>query len=162
MAIAAWKRLEKTPGYQKKKRFLKRLAGKELRLRNDINVPVVKDGGWWFAPQNLNADSIVYSLGVGDDIDFDLSVIEKYGVEVHAFDPTPSVSATDGSLTFYPRLRKDGTKSDVMYTMIAEAETIDDAIEVPAYNLSTISEKLRACRSDLNFIPGPSPRPTAA
>jgi len=43
MAIAAWKRLEKTPGYQIKKRFLKRLIGKELKLGNDIHVPVIKD-----------------------------------------------------------------------------------------------------------------------
>ena len=169
MAIAAWKRLEKTPGYQRKKRFLRRLVGKELTLKNDINVPVIKDGGWWFTPAGLNSGSIVYSLGVGDDIDFDLSVIEKYGVTVHAFDPTPSsidmldgrnlpqrfefhpwaVSATDGSLTFYPRLRKDGSKSDVMYTMIAEEETIDDAIEVAAYSLSTISEKLGHQKIDL-------------
>ncbi len=169
MAIAAWKRLEKTPGYQKKKRFLKRLAGKELRLRNDISIPVIKDGGWWFTPEGLTADSIVYSLGVGDDIDFDLAVIEKYGVQVHAFDPTPSsidmldatdlpqqfafhpwaVSASDGGLSLYPHLRKDGTKSDIMYTMIAEEETVDDAIEVPAYSLSTISEKLGHERIDL-------------
>ena len=169
MAIAVWKRLEKTPGYQKKKRFLKRLAGKELRLKNDISIPVIKDGGWWFTPEGLTADSIVYSLGVGDDIDFDLAVIEKYGVLVHAFDPTPSsidmldardlpqqfvfhpwaVAASDGSLTFYPRLKEDGTKSDVMYTMIADEETVDDAIEVPAYSLSTISEKLGHERIDL-------------
>jgi len=169
MAIAAWKRLEKTPGYQKKKRFLKRLIGKEIRLRNDIDIPVIKDGGWWFTPQGLGSDSIVYSLGVGDDIEFDISLIEKYGVRVHAFDPTPSsidmldgrdlpqqfefhpwaVTAADGSLTFYPRLKKDGTKSDVMYTMIAEDETRDDAIEVPAYSLSTISEKLGHQQIDL-------------
>ncbi len=169
MAIAAWKRLEKTPGYQRKKRFLKRLVGKELKLKNDINIPVIKDGGWWFTPQGLNSGSIVYSLGVGDDIDFDLSVIEKYGVKVHAFDPTPSsidmldgrdlpqqfefhpwaVTATDGSLMFYPRLKKDGTKSEVMYTMIAEEETIDDAIEVSAYSLSTITEKLGHRKIDL-------------
>jgi len=169
MAIAAWKRLEKTPGYQKKKRFLKRLIGKELKLRIDIEVPIVKDGGWWFTPEGLCSDSIVYSLGVGDDIEFDLSLIENYGVQVHAFDPTPSsvdmldgknlpqqfefhpwaVTAADGSLTFYPRLKKDGTKSDVMYTMIAEEETIGDAIEVPAYSLSTISEKLGHQQIDL-------------
>lgn len=169
MAIAAWKRFEKTPGYQKKKRFLKRLIGKELRLRNDIDMPVINDGGWWFTPEGLDADSIVYSLGIGDDIEFDLSVIEKYGVEVHAFDPTPSsidmlegrelpqrfefhpwaVTAADGSLTFYPRLKKDGTKSDVMYTLIAEEETVDDAIEVPAYSLSTIIQKLGHEQIDL-------------
>ena len=90
MAIAAWKRLEKTPGYQKKKRFFKRLVGKELWLRNDIETPVLKDGGWWYSPEGLDAESIVYSLGVGDEIDFDLAVIGKYGAEVHAFDPTPS------------------------------------------------------------------------
>ena len=169
MAIAAWKRLEKTPGYQIKKRFLKRLIGKELKLSNDIHKPVIKDGGWWFTPKDLNADSIVYSLGVGDDIDFDLSLIEKYGVQVHAFDPTPSsidmldardlpeqfafhpwaVTATDGNLTLYPHLRKDGTKSNIMYSMIAEEETVNDGIEVPAYSLSTISEKLGHDKIDL-------------
>ena len=169
MAIAAWKRLEKTPGYQKKKRFFKRLVGKELKLGNDIEVPVVKDGGWWYAPGDLDGDSIVYSLGVGDDIDFDLAIIEKYGVDVHAFDPTPStiemleqrrlpdrfsfhpwaVTASNGTLTFYPRLKKDGSKSDVMYTMVAEQETIGDAIEVPAYSLATICSRLGHERVDL-------------
>jgi len=169
MAIAAWKRFEKTPGWQRKKRFLKRLTGKELRLRNDINIPVVKDGGWWFSPESFNKDSVVYSLGVGDEIDFDLAIIEQYGVEVFAFDPTPSsihmldesklperfhfqpwaVTATDGSLQFYPRLKKDGTKSDVMFTMIPEEETKDDVIEVPAYSLATIVRKLGHDRIDV-------------
>ncbi len=169
MAIAAWKRLEKTPGYQRKKRFLKRLVGKELRLKTDIEVPLIKEGGWWFTPEGLNATSVVYSLGVGDDIEFDLALIEKYGVEVHAFDPTPSsidmldgrelpqrfefhpwaVAARDGSLTFYPRLKRDGSKSGVMYTMMAEDATIDDAIEVPAYSLSTITNRLQHRQIDL-------------
>ena len=169
MAIAAWKRLEKTPGYQRKKRFLKRLVGKELKVRCDIDVPITKTGGWWFAPEGLNSDSIVYSLGVGDEIDFDLALIETYGVEVHAFDPTPAsiemlkdrelpkrlqfhpwaITANDGSLTFYPRLKKDGTKSDVMYTMVAEPETVDDAIIVPSYSLSTVSDMLGHQRIDL-------------
>jgi FkbM family methyltransferase len=169
MAIAAWKRIEKTPGYQRKKRFFKRLVGKELRLKNDIDVASIKDGGWWFSPEGLNAQSIVYSLGVGDEIDFDLSIIDKYGVTVHGFDPTPNsidmlkgtdlpgrfhfhpwaVTARDGSLKFYPRLKKDGSKSDVMYTMIAEEETLDDVIEVPAYSLSTIAEKLGHQHIDL-------------
>ena len=169
MAIAAWKRFEKTPQWQRKKRFLKRLVGKELRLRTDIDLPVVKDGGWWFHPGGLDESSVVYSLGVGDEIDFDLALIDKYGVEVFAFDPTPNsvdmldasrlpekfhfqpwaVTAADGSLKFYPRLKKDGTKSDVMFTMIPEQETKDDVIEVPAYCLSTITEKLGHDRIDL-------------
>ena len=169
MAIAAWKRLEKTPGYQKKKRFVKRLIGQELRLTIDLPVPLVKDGGWWFTPQDLTSESIVYSLGVGDDIDFDLGIINQYDVEIFAFDPTPNsidlldssklpprfhfhpwaVTASDGSLKFYPRLKKDGSKSDVMYTMIAEEETRGDVIEVPAYCLTTIVNKLDHKRIDL-------------
>jgi FkbM family methyltransferase len=169
MAIAAWKRFEKTPQWQKKKRFLKRLVGKELRLKPDIDVPVVKDGGWWFYPDKLDERSIVYSLGVGDEVDFDLGLIERYSVEIFAFDPTPNsvemldasklpdrfhfqpwaVTAADGTLKFYPRLRKDGTKSDVMFTMIPEPETEGDVIEVPAYSLATITEKLGHDRIDL-------------
>ncbi len=169
MAIATWKQFEKTPQWQRKKRFLKRLIGKELRLRNDIDVPVIKDGGWWFTPEGFNQETIVYSLGVGDEVDFDLSIIDKYGVEVFAFDPTPNsidlldasklperfhfhpwaVTATDGTLKFYPRLKKDGTKSDVMFTMIPEDETKDDAIEVPAYSLSSIAQKLGHDRIDV-------------
>ena len=169
MAIAAWKRIEKTPGYQTKKRFLKRLVGKELRLKIEIDVESVKDGGWWFNPNDLSQDSIVYSLGVGDDIEFDLALIRKYGVELHAFDPTPSsvdmlgdrdlpgrfhfhpwaVAAEDGNLRFYPCVRKDGSKSDIMYTMIAGEASVDDPIEVPAFSLSSITNKLDHDRIDL-------------
>ncbi len=169
MAIAAWKRFEKTPQWQRKKRFLKRLLGKELRLAVELDIPVIKDGGWWFHPGSLDEHSIIYSLGVGDEINFDLSLIETHGSEVFAFDPTPNsvhmlegsrlpdrfhfhpwaVTATDGTLRFYPRLKKDGTKSDVMFTMIPEEETKDDVIEVPAYSLATITEKLGHDRIDL-------------
>lgn len=169
MAIASWKRFEKTPQWQRKKRFLKRLVGKELRLKKDIDIPVVKDGGWWFSPEQFNENSIVYSLGVGDEIDFDLAIIDKYGVEVFAFDPTPNsvnmlhgsklpdrfhfhpwaVTADDGTLKFYPRLKRDGTKSDVMFTMVPEEETKDDVIEVPAYSLSSISTILGHDRIDV-------------
>ena len=77
MAIAAWKRIEKSPGYQRAKTSLKRLIGKELRLSVELRVPTVNQGGWWFSPQGLNRDSIVYSLGVGEDIEFDLAIIER-------------------------------------------------------------------------------------
>jgi FkbM family methyltransferase len=169
MAIAAWKRFEKTPRWQRKKRFLKRLIGKELRLRVEAEVPVIKLGGWWFSPDSLGPDSIIYSLGVGDEIEFDLAIIDRYGVEVFAFDPTPNsidmldasraperfnfrpwaISASDGTLELYPRLKQDGTKSDVMFTMVPEEATRDDVIEVPAYCLSTIARKLGHDRIDL-------------
>jgi FkbM family methyltransferase len=169
MAIAAWKRLEKSPGYQRKKLFFKRLVGKELRLRPDTRIPVVKEGGWWFHPDALADGSIVYSLGIGEDVDFDLILIERFACELHAFDPTPStvdwiaqrelpplfhfhpwaVTGGDGILKLYPRIRRDGSMSTIMYTMVPEQASVGEAIEVPAMSLGTIARQLGHGRIDL-------------
>ena len=63
------------------------------RPKTDVDVEVVRHGseygGWVICPSSLRQDSIVYSLGVGEDVTFDLAMIETYGLEVFAFDPTP-------------------------------------------------------------------------
>ena len=48
-----------------------------------------KDGRWCCLKTLLNAESVVYSFGVGEDVSFDLGLIDEYGLCVHAFDPTP-------------------------------------------------------------------------
>lgn len=45
--------------------------------------------GWPVLADSLNAASIIYSFGVGEDASFDVSLIRKYGCRVLAFDPTP-------------------------------------------------------------------------
>lgn len=45
-------------------------------------------GGWAITPTQLSSKSIVYSLGIGEDISFDIEIIKKYKVNVFAFDPT--------------------------------------------------------------------------
>jgi FkbM family methyltransferase len=50
-------------------------------------------GGWTIIPRLLNAESLVYSVGVGSDISFDRALIERLGCQVHAFDPTPLARA---------------------------------------------------------------------
>lgn len=64
----------------------------------DARVPFTPMGGdkgphnygAWVVPDGLlDAGSIVYSFGVGEDISFDLELIERFGCRVHAFDPTP-------------------------------------------------------------------------
>ena len=59
-------------------------------FRLDTKVPVERHGDWFVCPAGLTASSIVYSLGIGRDVSFDLSMIVRFGVDVHAFDPTPS------------------------------------------------------------------------
>ena len=46
-------------------------------------------GGWTVIPQLLNGVSVIYSVGVGDDLTFDCALVARFGCTVHAFDPTP-------------------------------------------------------------------------
>ncbi|HET6629975.1 MAG TPA: FkbM family methyltransferase [Woeseiaceae bacterium] len=169
MAIAAWKRVEKSAGYQRKKLVLKRLVGREPRLRTDLDIPVLEEGGWRYCPGALDRDSVVYSLGIGKDTGFDQALMRRFGLQVHAFDPTPStaqwllehpqgpdfhyhpwaVTAQDGALTLYPRMRRNGRKSSVMYTLVADGGARTDAIEVPAFSLGSIVLELGHGRLDL-------------
>jgi FkbM family methyltransferase len=48
-------------------------------------------GGYFLDASSIHSGSIVYSLGVGEDISFDLSLIERFAVDVQAFDPIPRV-----------------------------------------------------------------------
>lgn len=50
-------------------------------------------GGWAVSPRALGPASIVYGVGVGKDISFDLGMIARFGCTVHAFDPTPVSAA---------------------------------------------------------------------
>ena len=45
--------------------------------------------GWVIDESKISKDSVVYSIGVGSNIDFDIALIEKFNLVVHAFDPTP-------------------------------------------------------------------------
>ena len=68
------------------------------------------DYGGWVVPANeLSAASVCYCPGVGEDISFDLGIIEKYGCTVHGIDPTPrarehvaKVANNNTLYTFHP------------------------------------------------------------
>lgn len=73
--------------------------------------------GGWAAPAGLlDRDSIVYSVGVGEDISFDLSVAQRFGSQLFLFDPTPIAvefmarQALPANMTFVPigLAEKDG------------------------------------------------------
>lgn len=46
-------------------------------------------GGWFVPAHFINPESICYLVGVGEDISFDLALIEHCKCDVYAFDPTP-------------------------------------------------------------------------
>lgn len=73
------------------KRKLRRLLFPSLH-RKEVEVPHVflgSDYGGWPVLVETERGSLVYSFGVGEDISFDVAVIDMFGCEVHAFDPTP-------------------------------------------------------------------------
>jgi FkbM family methyltransferase len=64
------------------------------RILHTPDADVAKDtigssyGSHTIVRDSLDARSVVYSFGVGEDASFDLGLIEQYGCRVHAFDPT--------------------------------------------------------------------------
>lgn len=122
-------------------------------------------GGWTLCPTGLSSGSIVYSLGVGEDISFDRSVLEAYGARVYAFDPTPrsrrwldeqrlpagfhfvpcAVSNRDGAAPFHP----PADPRHVSHSLHRRAAPDAPSLVVPTRRLVTIMEELGHDRIDL-------------
>ncbi len=161
--------MKRQPWFWPAKLFLKRISGRELWLKKDTDRRVVESDGWTFIPELLGNNSVVYSLGVGDSIDLDLDLIHRYGLTVHAFDPTPyseewvatldlpanfvfhpwAAAGEDGSLRLYRRVNRRGRKSAVMWTADGDAGDDADFIDVPAYTIRTMMQKLGHERIDV-------------
>ena len=50
-------------------------------------------GGYAYDPSKLTSDSIVYSVGLGEDSVWDEEIMAKHGVQLWGFDPTPRSKA---------------------------------------------------------------------
>ena len=62
----------------------------QVQPRNDLLVLGDLSYGSYRVPANgLDADSVVYSVGVGEDIRFDLALIARFGCTVYSMDPVP-------------------------------------------------------------------------
>ena len=131
-------------------------------------------GGFYVVRNLLTKDSIVYSFGVGEDISFDLVLIEQYGLNVYAFDPTPlaiefvkkmqnplhSFSHPSTIGRFHFESVGIGDKDEVTKFYLSEDERdisgsiIDkndnaDSIEVEMKKISTLMKELNHTRIDL-------------
>ena len=79
--------------FPKIKYVVRVLLGKEIIIFPQIKLETTwfgnKHAGFFVNTKPLNADSIVYSFGVGEDISFDEKLIQNFGCSIYAFDPTP-------------------------------------------------------------------------
>ncbi len=113
-------------------------------------------GGWTILTDRLNASSVVYSVGVGTDISFDLALIARFQCEVQAFDPTPicrqwvesqtlppqfhfhaiGLSASDGEASF----QAPAAKGHVSFSLSGSADDEGDrSVLCPVHRLSTLA-----------------------
>ena len=68
-----------------------RFAPPRAQLQRGVERLGSDYGGYFLDASLIRPDSIIYSLGIGEDISFDLALIIRFGVNVEAFDPTPGV-----------------------------------------------------------------------
>jgi len=123
--------------------------------------------GWTVCPTGLDAASIVYSVGVGAEISFDRALIERFGLTVHAFDPTPrsvawvaaqdlpagfvfhplGLAAHDGTIAFHPP-RKE---TSAHFTPVRRHRRSDESsrVECPVRRLATLMRDLGHDHLDL-------------
>ena len=164
-----FKNLKKHPFFWPIKLFLKRITGQELWLKKEYQIETVSYDEWEFSPNYLGNDAIVYSLGVGDSIEFDLKIIDYYKALVFAFDPTPyamewlnkqiiperlkfypwAVSGKDGEFSMTQRVNHKGQKSEIMWTELLSHEHSDKIITVPSLTISSIMKELSHQKIDL-------------
>jgi hypothetical protein len=75
------------------KRVIHVLQGRDIWQRAQIKRKGIllanTHACWRVRPSGMSQESVVYSIGVGEDISFDLELIRRFGVQIHAFDPTP-------------------------------------------------------------------------
>lgn len=146
-----------------------RLLGRSMRVTPDCELPSCRIGsdygGWFIYPDCLDSDSVVYSAGIGDDLSFDLGVIERFGCKVIGFDPTPrcqewiekqsldprfvflaeGLAGHDGSLRLYPL---ESSRS-VNHTLIPRPGLEHLSVEVPCRRISTIMKRVNHASIDL-------------
>jgi FkbM family methyltransferase len=122
-------------------------------------------GGWPCLAERLSADSVVYSVGIGFDMQFDHALIDRFGLTIHGFDPTPRVvewlrqnppreafkfqplglAWLDGELSFAAPTHENAVSG----TVVSSAVVGQDTVAVPVARLETIMRDLGHERLDV-------------
>lgn len=79
----------KAPWKDYRRRRLLRRHGIAAVACDDLFTAGERSGSWTVRRRGLDEHSVVYSFGVGDNVAWDVALIQTFGCVVHAFDPTP-------------------------------------------------------------------------
>jgi len=117
-----------------------------------------EDAGYCLDESRVPANAVVYSLGIGEDISFDLALMARCGVHIEAFDPTPRVygwlarqslpshfrfhpigiAAHDGEEEFYLPPRPDW----ISHSVVPARQYASASVRLPVTRLSTAMRRL--------------------
>jgi FkbM family methyltransferase len=118
---------------------LKKIWLATMGIRPTACVPLASpnpgEQAWVISAERLPEEPLVYSLGLSENISFDLGMIQQHRAKVHGFDPTIesqrfiaksripagfhyhplAVAGHDGELDLYERLGKGGRKKGACF-----------------------------------------------
>jgi FkbM family methyltransferase len=141
----------------------------EIHPRVELRAPTLHlgtpYGGHAVDPRGLGPDSVVYSFGIGEDVSFDLALIERFGCDVYAFDPTPrslawlsgrslpsslhvrawGVAGHDGTARFTP----PADPEHVSATLLDRRDGSGEPFEAEVFRVATILRRLGHRRIDV-------------
>jgi FkbM family methyltransferase len=153
------------------KHYLRRRTLGQHGIATQCVVPTwtagARSGVWTVCPEGLGAGSVVYSFGVGDNVEWELALIAQFGVCVHAFDPTPpsvawvrqlelptgfhfnpvGIAGHDGYSTF--RLPQHGSRFNYHPVFTRMHEPGSEDVTLPVRRLATLMAERAHDRIDL-------------
>lgn len=154
------------------KRRARWCTGRDWYPRLDVRVASRRLGsrtaGWTVAGEWLSGRSIVWCVGIGEDISFDLALHDAYGMPIEAFDPTPrslawvraqrlpaayrvhpyGLADRDGEVSFRP----PADPRHVSHSMVHEAAADGTGVRAQVRRLGTLAAMLGHSRIDLMKI----------
>ncbi len=150
-------------------RLRKVLFGIDKYIKKDITLPTNTFGNngasWTLITDHLNESSVIYSFGVGNDISFDLGLINHIDAQIYAFDPTPKsidwvatqnlpkqfilnpvgLANFNGKAKFHP----PKNPNHISATILDREDTKDEAYKVEVRTLKSIMLELGHNHIDL-------------
>ncbi|MBI3584682.1 MAG: FkbM family methyltransferase [Nitrospinae bacterium] len=155
--------------FRRGKHVVRSICGQDVFYKIQVKCEKVRFGNdgasWCIHPDSLSDDSVIYSFGIGEDISFDLELIQTFNASVHAFDPTPrsieliknrevpekfvlheyGIANYDGKANVFP----PQNPNHISHTIVDRGVHNRPAIEVQVHRLNTIMAMLGHKKIDL-------------
>jgi len=143
--------------------------GKPLAISPDIECNKKRFGNpgacFTVATGELGLNSVVMSVGIGEDVSFDLGLMAAFGLNIHAFDPTPrslawirtqhlpdglhvhpyGLANRDGDVVFHP----PKNPAHVSHSAVVRHASNSPGVRCPVRRLGSLMNIIGVSRIDL-------------